>query len=816
MRIFFLLLFSLLTIALIIILDSRLLLPAPLGRLLSPQHGLWQNAEPVKEDFNASLSFPELKGKTHVYFDERLVPHLFAEQEEDAFFVQGYLHAKFRLWQMEFQTHAAAGRLSEVLGDQVNGKDVLNKADRYYRRLGLGYAAKKALAEAEKDAETKAQMDAYTAGVNAYIRQLRKSALPIEYKLLGYEPELWNNEKICLFLKYMSFDLAGAENDFEYSNAKSVFSAEDFEMLFPIAEDSLDPVVPKGTEFFQPAIAVQPPPSADSLYFKRKDTTDFFIIKPDEDNGSNNWAVSGSKTESGSPILCNDPHLGLNLPSIWYEMQINTPTYNAYGVSFPGAPYVIIGFNDSCAFGETNAGRDIRDYYEIRFKDESMQEYWFENAWKKTEFRYDTIKIKNKSPFIDTIAHTIFGPVMYDHRYNGGRTPEGKYYAVRWKAHDAGNELKTFNLLDRARNYNDYYNAIQYLHTPGQNFVFATKTDTIALWAQGQFPAKWRRQGDFIMPGTDSSYMWQGDIPQDENPHQINPERQFVSSANQTPADTSYPYYLGGGYPIYRGLLINRYLNSMQQITPRQMMLMQNDNYNVFAEMAMPVFTRNISTSSFSTDENKYWQLLTNWNLRNDPAETGATVFAITWDKFEQAVWADEYRQTSLKLMWPYSSTLLEAVLKDSAFKFIDDVGTGQQETLADIATAAFKAAVQELKKKEADGALEWASYKDTRVNHLLSLVPFSRLHVYNGGGKHMINATKDIHGPSWRMVVHLTPRTEAYGVYPGGQSGNPGSKYYDAFITTWEKGEYYPLWVMDANEINDEKVKWKMVFSKS
>src|SRR5688500_1710134 len=207
MRIVFLLLFSILTIALIIILDSRLLLPAPLGKLLSPQHGIWQNAEPVNENFNEALTFPDLKGKTQVYFDERLVPHLFAEQEEDAFFVQGYLHAKFRLWQMEFQTHAAAGRLSEVLGDQVNGKDVLNKADRYYRRLGLGYAAKKALVEAEKDQETKAQMDAYTAGVNAYIRQLRHSAMPIEYKLLGYEPELWNNEKICLFLKYMSFDL---------------------------------------------------------------------------------------------------------------------------------------------------------------------------------------------------------------------------------------------------------------------------------------------------------------------------------------------------------------------------------------------------------------------------------------------------------------------------------------------------------------------------------------------------------------------------------------------------------------------------------
>jgi penicillin amidase len=698
----------------------------------------------------------------------------------------------------------------------VNGKDVLNRADRYHRRLGLGYAAKRALAEAEKDPETKAQMDAYTAGVNAYIKQLPASAIPVEYKLLGYEPELWNNEKICLFLKYMSLDLAGAENDFEYSNAKSVFSLEDFEKIYPVTEDVVDPVVPKGTPFFPPGVMVQPPATADSLYFGRKDTTDFPLLKPDEDNGSNNWAVSGKRTESGSPILCNDPHLGLNLPSIWYEMQISTPTYNAYGVSFPGAPYVIIGFNDSCAFGVTNAGRDIRDYYEIRFKDESMQEYWFDSAWKKTEFRYDTIKIKNKPPFIDTIAHTIFGPVMYDDTYNGGRTPEGKYYSVRWKAHDPSNELKTFYLLDKARNYNDYYQAIKNMQTPGQNFVFAAKSGDIALWAQGQFPAKWKRQGDFIMPGVDSSYMWQGNIPQEENPHQINPEREFVSSANQAPADTSYPYYLGGGYPPYRGLIINRYLERMNQITPQQMMQMQNDNYNVFAEMARPVFLNNISGASLSNEENKYLQLMGSWNLRNDPGERGATVFAIVWEKFEQAVWTDEFSQTKLKMMWPYPSTLLEGVLRDSAFKFIDDITTGKQETIMDITTAAFRKAVEEIKKKDEDGDLEWARYKDTRVNHLLSLLPFSRLHMYNGGGKHMINATKDVHGPSWRMVVHLTPKTEAYAVYPGGQSGNPGSRYYDSFIATWEKGEYYTIWVMEANEINDEKVKWKMTFTKS
>jgi penicillin amidase len=254
----------------------------------------------------------------------------------------------------------------------------------------------------------------------------------------------------------------------------------------------------------------------------------------------------------------------------------------------------------------------------------------------------------------------------------------------------------------------------------------------------------------------------------------------------------------------------------MNQITPQQMMSMQNDNYNVFAEMTRPIFLKNIIQAELSAEEMKYWQMLTDWNLRNNPDERGATVFGIAWDAFEKSVWTDEYNRAKLKLMWPSATTLAEGILKDSAFKFIDDINTDKIETLPEIITASFKKAVVVMKEKELNGALEWGKFKDTKVNHLLSLLPFSRLHLNNGGGRHIINATKESHGPSWRMVVHLTPKTEAFAVYPGGQSGNPGSRYYDSFVSTWEKGEYYPLWVMETNEIQDEKVKWVMTFSKS
>ncbi|MGN6541207.1 MAG: penicillin acylase family protein, partial [Ginsengibacter sp.] len=539
MKIISFIVFGIITVILVLLFNTTMVLPVPFGKLLSPQQGVWQNAEPLNEDYSAKLSFPQLNGKVKVYFDERLVPHVFADNENDAFFVQGYLHAKFRLWQMEFQTRAAAGRLSEVVGP------LALEYDRDKRRLGMVYGAENSLKEIEKDPVTLAECDNYTAGVNAYIQSLTESTLPLEYKLMGYKPEKWSNLKSALFLKYMALELAGYERDFEMTNAKSIFSSADFDKIYPIVMDSLDPIVPKGTVFPKPAIEVKIPASADSVYYDNNDSTTITEQKPNPDNGSNNWAVSGKKTKSGSPILCNDPHLGLNLPSIWYEMQINTPSYNAYGATFPGAPSIIIGFNDSCAWGFTNAMRDVRDYYEVKFKDETRKEYWFDSSWHPTTFRIEDIKIKNRPNYLDTVAYTNIGPVMYDKNFDGERNTSNKNYAVRWKAHDASNELKMFTLLNKAKNYDDYLRAIKYLHTPGQNCIFASKSGDIAIWDQGQFPAKWYRQGDFVMQGSDSSYFWQGIIPQDENPHLVNPERGFVSSANQLPTDTTYPYYLG-------------------------------------------------------------------------------------------------------------------------------------------------------------------------------------------------------------------------------------------------------------------------------
>ncbi len=806
MRFLSLIISGILTIALVIILDTTLIFPLPVGKILNPQQGAWQNAEDKNTDFSAALSFPQLEGRVSVYFDERLVPHVFAEKEKDLYFVQGYLHASFRLWQMDLQAHYAAGRASEIFGEKA-----LNH-DREFRRLGMVYAAQASLNEITKDPATKAACDAYTNGVNAYIETLTESQLPLEYKLMGYYPEKWSNLKTALFMKYIAFDLAGHDDDFEMSNANAFFSKSDMEKLFPPAQDSLNPVIPIGTTYITPSVLTKVPADADSAYFNNKEIYTLSADKPDRENGSNNWAVNGTRTISGAPILCNDPHLGLGLPSVWYEMQLSTPDFNVYGVSFPGAPNVIIGFNDSCAFGFTNGGRDVRDYYDIKFRDKSRKEYWFDSTWKKTSFRIEQIHIKGKEDYYDTVAYTVFGPVMYDNNFKCSKN--GKNIAVRWKAHDPSNELKAFYLLNRSKNYSDYSSAISWLHTPGQNSVFACKNGDIAIKAQGEWPAKWRGQGDFIMPGADSSYMWQAMIPDGETPYLLNPERGFVSSANQRPVDTVYPYYLGRNYPVYRGIYINRRLSEMQGIGIKDMMALQTSTYDVFAEYALPKLLSNIREESLNSLEKKYLGILRSWKYNDDISEAGATIFDVLWKQFAKVVYDDEYENAPLIIMHPSASTLLEGILRDSAYSFLDNIKTSRIENLTDDATQAFKDATKELVKIENAGNLPWARYKGTSIMHLSQVVPFSAVGLPVGGGSTCINAATYNHGPSWRMIVSLTHQTMAFGIYPGGQSGNPGSRYYDDFIPRWAESRYYQLWMMRKEEENDHRVKWKMFFA--
>ena len=790
-----------------------------LGYFLSPQHGFWKNAEKVNANFDASIVANELKGNVDVYMDDRLVPHIYADHDEDAYFVQGYLHAKYRLWQMDFQTRVAAGRLSEIAG-----ADKLS-IDRFFRRLGMVYGAEQTEAYInEHNPVMKATVDAYTAGVNAYLKQLSPEDLPFEYKLMNYAPEEWTSKKTYLFLMFMSYDLTGrsATADLQLTNTRDYLGYDLFNTLYTNQQDSLDPIIPKGTLFAQPSIAPMQPIGADLAYLKKQDSnTNASAVNnapeaPDKNNGSNNWAVSGSKTSSGRPILCSDPHLGLNLPSLWYEVQITTPTHSTYGASFPGSPAVIIGFNDSLAWGVTNAGRDVLDYYEVKFKDTTQQEYWFNGSWQATTNRQEIIKVKDSADVIENIAMTHWGPAMFDAHYQNPQS-KGRNLAVKWTGHNASTGVETFYKLNRAKNFDDYMNAISLWKCPGQNFVFASKTGDIAIKQQGSFVARWDRQGDFIMPGQDSSYDWQGIIPVDENPMIKNPERGFVSSANQKSVDPSYPYYLGtaSSFPLYRGISVNKRLSNMNQITAKDMQLLQTDNYNVFAEAARPALMKFIDPNKLSVDANRMVSLMTGWNLYNNENEKGITVFSIIWDSVETSVWGDELAGAPISLTAPEAYVLLDQMNKDSNWSVADDIATKDKvETLKEQVNVGIEKATKVLLELEKENKLAWSVFKATRVTHLTKIPALSRLNLPIGGGKNIINATTEAHGPSWRMVVHLTDEIEAYGLYPGGQSGNPGSPFYDTFVNYWAAGKYYRLLFLPKEKlVANERTKWHIQF---
>jgi penicillin amidase len=507
------------------------------------------------------------------------------------------------------------------------------------------------------------------------------------------------------------------------------------------------------------------------------------------------------------------------MPSLWFEVQITTPTHSTYGASFPGSPAVIIGFNDSLAWGVTNAGRDVLDYYEVKFKDSTQKEYWFNGKWVAVQERKEVIKVKDSADVVENIAMTNWGPTIFD-KYYQNQQSKGKNLAVKWTAHHGSAGVETFYKLDHAKNINDYLEAINTWICPGQNFVVATKTGDIAIKQQGSFVARWNRQGDFIMPGTDSSYDWGGFIPTDENPFMINPERGFVSSANQQPVDGTYPYYLGtaNAFPMYRGISVNKRLSVMNQITPEDMQHLQTDNFNVFAEMARPALNKFIQLDQLSGDAKRMVSILNNWNLYNNPNEKGITVFKMIWDSVESAVWGDELSAYNFPLSKPDPNILLEQMLRDTNYVVADDVRTSnKRETLKEQVNLGIENATHKLLELEKENKLEWAAFKSTKVLHLTKIPALSRLNLPIGGGQHVINATTEQHGPSWRMVVHLTDETEAYGLYPGGQSGNPGSPYYDSFVDYWAAGKYYKLLFLPKNKlIADSRTKWHIQFKKA
>lgn len=755
----------------------------PLGKFLDPFHGFWQNAETGSAQ-SIDLSLAGLRDKVTVVYDSARIPHIFAANEEDLYFAQGYVTAVDRLWQMEFQTHAASGRISEILGSAALDYD------RRQRRLGLMFGAQNGLASMEQDPISQATVGAYTAGINAYINSLSYENLPFEYKLLGYAPENWTNLKCALLLKNMAQTLNMSDKDLEMTNALKLFGKETIDLLWPDQEAVSDPIVDKaGSWKFNTAIPASIPLAVPDQLITSKP-----FEKPSPDVGSNNWAVSGSKTASGSPMLCSDPHLTLSLPSIWYAIHLNSPTCNTMGVSLPGSPGVIIGFNDSIAWAMTNAQRDLVDWYQVQFKDASKKEYLSDSLWKPSRKVIETIQVKGGKPFIDTVTYTHHGPVLYDESFHG--ESERAHYAFRWIAHDASEEVITFYKLNRGKNYADYMDALNYYSSPAQNIVFASAAGDIAMRIQGKYPVRRKNEGRFVLDGSKTSTEWQAFIPNEQNVLDTNPARGFVSSANQYPVDLTYPYYVtGSSFEAYRNRRINQVLAASSNITVADMIKLQHDNLNLRAAESLPIFLPLLDTAALQGPLLEAYKSLKSWDYYNNPDAVGAAYYAAWWRALLPMIW-DELDSAHVALQYPTSFTTIQLIKTQPTLSFFDLVATPEIETAPDILRRSFAAGVAAIEawKAERKTTLDWGNYKDSYIGHLLRQKALN-VSVRSGGGTAVVNAHTQTHGPSWRMVVTLNKAgVTAVGVYPGGQSGNPGSPFYSNMVEPWANANYFTL----------------------
>jgi penicillin G amidase len=772
-------------ILLIIALSEKMFTVPPLGKILNPFIGAVQNERDY--GLNGSLLNIEqaaIHDSTYVYFDKRKVPHIYAGNTEDLYFAQGYVTASMRLWQMEFLTYVAAGRLSELFGE--GSLDY----DRNQRRIGLLAAARKALPFILRDPQTASALHAYANGVNAYIRQLGYKTFPLEYKLLDYAPEPWTELKTVILMKYMANTLSGYEEDYSMSNIILALGEERFNKLYPDFNSHITPVVNDGKPIENNALSfIKKPTYLDYSFLSSGSLIAKSTYNPKL--GSNSWAVSGSKTKTGYPILCNDPHLNLSLPAVWIEMQLTAPGINVYGVSIPGTPSVIIGFNENIAWGITNGADDVKDWYKLKITDD-YKKYRLDGKWIDLDYAIEEIKIKNRKPFYDTIYHSVHGPVVADNRFFKMK-PELKNYALKWELHNPSNEFLTFIKLSSAKNYEDYKNAIRSYACPVQNFTFACKDNTIAINHQGNMARKQPGQGKFLLDGTASALLSKNYITQDSLPQELNPACHYVLSANQHPTANDYPFYYNGYYSETRANRIKQILEKKEQLDYPQMAAMQLDNVNAFAVEAVPVLLKYLKREQLGNDQKAMTGKIAEWKGAYDRNDAWAKLFELWWKNIETGTW-DELKKYTFIARMPEDYILLDLIRDEPANDYFDNESTSIKENASDIVTEAFRQAVTEYNDAKRRGSVLWGDNNKVNIAHMARIDAFSKMGLPSAGYPEAINAVRSTWGPSWRMIVELGPRPKAFGIYAGGQSGNIGSRYYDNFVNDWNTGTYYPL----------------------
>jgi penicillin amidase len=768
--------------------------------------GTWLVRRPWPK-VKGTMAVPGLSAPVDVIRDTWGVPHIYAQSEHDLFFAQGYVHAQDRLWQMEFNRRIASGTLSAVLGEATL------KSDRFLRTIGLRRAAERDWAL--MDDEMRGVLQAYADGVNAYIAAHR-DRLPLEFTILGVEPAPWTPLDTLAWGKVMSYQLCG---NYENELLRARIIAE----LGADAARELMPPYPDGGPFIIPP-EVRSYAWLRGVRLAQPDTLAALLGESRDGLGSNNWVVHGSRTVTGKPLLADDTHLGLDMPSIWYENGLHGGRINSVGYTFPGVPLVVIGHNGQIAWGVTNLPADVQDFYIEKLDDAAQPtRYEFEGQWHDVEVVRETIEIKGAEPELLEVIVTRHGPIMNEVL---GDVGDAQPLALQWTALEGSYLFRAVLQINLASNWEEFRQALRHWDAPSQNFVYADVTGNIGYQMPGKIPIRVPgHEGMVPVPGWTGEYEWQGFVPFEELPYVLNPSSGFVVTANNKVVPDDYPYLLTHDWSAsYRALRISDLLAADDSLSIEDIRDIHAQTYSLPAEALRPYL---LAVQPAGSLEREALDLVRAWDLYLEADRTGASVYE-TWYWFlAQNTLRDEMDDDLLEAYLGHGSAhvpMMTALMTDDDSPWFDRADTSHVETRDEIARQSLADAVTWLRERFGDDPAGWEwgrLHTKTFVHQPLGQSGIGLLEgLFNSptiparGGAFTVDAagfsfTEPFAmggGVSQRYIADLSDLSNSRIIHTTGQSGHLFHRHRQDFIAMWEGVEYHPMiWSREAAEANAE-----------
>jgi len=752
---------------------------------------------PPLPTYSGSQKLAGIQEEVNVYFDEYGVPHIFAENEKDLFFSAGYIAARERLFQLSTIASAVRGELAVFFGDNSLADDV------YLRTWGIPEISQKIVKGYDEETLMIAEM--FCAGINAYIDE-KGSRLPVEFKILGKKPIKWQPSDVAGYGRMMAHDLQQSwKAEIMFGLIQAYFGAEKTAELMPAYEKNNPTIAAQYDENTWEKFA--------EVVLERENSIREILGTNGMSIGSNSGVISGKRTESGEPLLMNDPHLGFSQPCVWYEMHLKGGRFNVSGVYLAGLPVPIIGQNEDCAWGFTNVMTDDIDFFIEKIHPDKPNMYLHGETWQKMELVKQVIPLQDGRDTTIVVRATNHGPIISDiHPF---LKDNNHAISMSWTGSWATRELSALIKLSTMKNWEDFTNAVKDFAVPGQNMVYADKHGNIGWRPAVRLPI--RKEGESLLPrpGHLPEYDWKGVVPFEEMPYVFNPEKGYIVTANQKTIDDSYPHYISNMWADpSRAKRIEELIQEKKEIDVEDIMEIQTDVVSPFARELTPYFL-NVEKGDETGNVKTAFEFLRNWNGNETAESAAALVFHVALNRLYYNVYNDELSEINPKLMEGLTSLTLFAsrnllwTIRENTSSWFDNIETENKiETRDEIIYKSIVEAVSEIENAIGKNPSKWAWGKLHTLTHPhamgkikplnwlfgLNVGPFptggSAMTVNNGEYK-ISKPYRQIVGPSMRRIVDFSDLSSTKMILPTGQSGVPNNPHYNDQAEMFVSGQY-------------------------